>query len=205
MSRNYVFDRQMAYRREDSIVRRWIWAHWLILLVAPMPPAHADIYRYVDEEGAIHFSNVPTSARYEVYIRETPRGRVFYRSDRYDPYIAEAASKYGVPFSLVKAIIKAESDFDPYAVSSSGARGLMQIMPETAKDLGVTDSFNPRENILGGVRYFKELLTRFQGSIPLALAAYNAGPNRVDPLKEVPPIKETEGFVHKVMQYFNGH
>lgn len=204
MSRNYVFDRQMAYRREDSGVRRWIWAHLLILLVAPMP-VYADIYRYVDEEGTIHFSNVPTSAKYEVYIRETPRGRVFYRSDRYDPYITEAARKYGVPFSLVKAIIKTESDFDPYAVSSSGARGLMQIMPETAKDLGVTDSFNPRENILGGVRYLKELLTRFQGSIPLALAAYNAGPNRVDPLKEVPPIKETEGFVRKVMQYFNGY
>lgn len=194
----------MAYRREDSGVRRWIWAHLLILLVAPMP-VYADIYRYVDEEGTIHFSNVPTSAKYEVYIRETPRGRVFYRSDRYDPYITEAARKYGVPFSLVKAIIKTESDFDPYAVSSSGARGLMQIMPETAKDLGVTDSFNPRENILGGVRYLKELLTRFQGSIPLALAAYNAGPNRVDPLKEVPPIKETEGFVRKVMQYFNGY
>lgn len=204
MSRNSFFDRHMAYRREDSGVRRWIWAHLLILLVAPMP-VHADIYRYVDEEGTIHFSNVPTSAKYEVYIRETPRGRVFYRSDRYDPYITEAARKYGVPFSLVKAIIKAESDFDPYAVSSSGARGLMQIMPETAKDLGVTDFFNPRENILGGVRYLKELLTRFQGSIPLALAAYNAGPNRVDPLKEVPPIKETEGFVRKVMQYFNGY
>lgn len=204
MSRNSFFDRHMAYRRDDSVLPRWIWAHWLILLLIPMP-VHADIYRYVDEEGTIHFSNVPTSAKYEVYIREPPRGRVFYRSDRYDPYITEAAGKYDVPFSLVKAIIKAESDFDPYAVSSSGARGLMQLMPETAKDLGVTDSFNPRENILGGARYLKELLTRFHGSIPLALAAYNAGPNRVDPLKEVPPFKETEGFVRKVMQYFNGY
>jgi soluble lytic murein transglycosylase-like protein len=102
----------------------------------------------------------------------------------------------------VKAIIKAESDFNPQAVSSAGAQGLMQLMPETARDLGVSEPFDPRENILGGVRYFRGLLDQFHGSVPLALAAYNAGPNRIGPLREVPAIEETENFVRRVMEYF---
>jgi len=172
---------------------------WLVLLV-PVP-MQADIYRYVDSDGTIHFSNVPTSQKYEVYIYEVVPDWV-QPSNRYDSYIAEAARKYDVPFSLIKAIIRVESDFDPNAVSHAGARGLMQIMPGTARDLGVTDSFDPRENILGGVRYLKKLLTRFRGSIPLALAAYNAGPERVGPLRKVPDIEETQCFVRKVTDYF---
>jgi len=161
----------------------------------------ADIYRRVDSEGTMHFTNVPTSSEYEVYIREAiPTG--IHPSSRYDPFIAEAAEKYDVPASLVKAIIKAESDFNPKAVSSAGAQGLMQLMPETARDLGVIEPFDPRENILGGVRYFRGLLDQFHGSVPLALAAYNAGPNRIGPLREVPAIEETENFVRRVMEYF---
>jgi len=178
---------------------------WCVLiqclaLLAPVP-IQADIYRYVDSDGTIHFSNVPTSQKYEVYIYEVVPDWV-QPSNRYDSYIAEAARKYDVPFSLIKAIIRVESDYDPNAVSHAGARGLMQIMPGTARDLGVTDSFDPRENILGGVRYLKKLLTRFRGSIPLALAAYNAGPGRVGPLREVPDIEETQCFVRKVTDYF---
>ena len=164
-------------------------------------PVRADIYRYVDREGVIHFSNVPTIPGYRIYMREgtlLPGAEV---SSCYDMYIAEAARKHGVSFSLIKAVIKAESDFDPYAVSRSGACGLMQIMPETARDLGVIDPFDPRENIFGGARYLKELLTQFQGSLPLTLAAYNAGPKRVQTLKCVPPIMETQGFVRRVMRY----
>lgn len=194
----------MACKKEVWIRRIWIWTHGLLLLMGPVQ-VRADIYRYVDKEGTVHFSNVPTSSKYELYIRELPPRRVHHASSRYDVYIAEAAEKYGVPFSLIKAIIRAESDFDPSAVSRAGACGLMQLMPETAKDLGVVDAFDPRENILAGVRYFKELLTRFHGSMPLALAAYNAGPNKVDTRWEVPRIEETEDFVDKVMEYLNGY
>jgi soluble lytic murein transglycosylase-like protein len=191
---------------KKNIWVRWLrrWAPGLLLLMGPVQ-VRADIYRYVDTEGTVHFSNVPTSSRYELYIRQLPARRVDHASSRYDSYIAEAAEKYDVPFSLIKAIIRAESDFDPSAVSRAGACGLMQIMPETAKDLGVVDAFDPRENILGGVRYFKSLLTQFQGSMPLALAAYNAGPNKINAHWEVPRIEETEAFVDKVMEYFNGY
>ncbi len=161
----------------------------------------ADIYRWVDGEGTAHFTNVPTCPQYEVYIRESIPRRI-HPSMRFDPHIQEAAKAYDVPVSLVKAIIKAESDFNPNAVSHAGAQGLMQLMPQTARELGVSDSFDPRENILGGVRYFKGLLDRYHGSIPLALAAYNAGPSRIGPLREVPRIEETERFVRRVMEYF---
>ena len=187
-----------------GLVRQAIrWRLLLFSLALFISPAllHADIYRRVDSEGTMHFTNVPTSSGYEVYIREAiPRG--IHPSSRFDPFIEEAAEKYDVPVSLVKAIIKAESDFNPNAVSHSGAQGLMQLMPETARDLGVADSFDPRENILGGVRYFRGLLDQFHGSVPLALAAYNAGPNRIGPLREVPAIEETENFVRRVMEYF---
>jgi soluble lytic murein transglycosylase-like protein len=199
-----VFEQEMASKKQIWVRRICIGAHGLLLLMGPVQ-VWADIYRYVDSEGTAHFSNVPTSSKYELYIRELPPNRVDHGSTRYDAYIGEAAEQYGVPFSLIKAIIRAESDFDPAAVSDAGACGLMQIMPETAKDLGVVDAFNPRENILAGVRYFKDLLTRFRGSMPLALAAYNAGPSKVHASWEVPAIEETEHFVDRVMEYFNGY
>jgi len=166
-------------------------------------PVRADIYRYVDSRGIICFTNVPTMPGYRIYMREVTLLPADDLSGRYDMYISEAARKYGVSFSLIKAVIKVESNFDPYAVSRSGACGLMQIMPETAKALGIIDSFDPRENILGGVRYLKELLARFQGNLSLALAAYNAGPGKVQSLKRMPPIEETRSFVRRVMQYLN--
>jgi soluble lytic murein transglycosylase-like protein len=199
-----VFEQKMASKKQSWVLGIWICTHGLLLLTGPMQ-VRADIYRYVDSEGTVHFSNVPTGSEYELYIRELPPNRVDHGATRYDAYIGEAAEQYGVPFSLIKAIIKAESDFDPAAVSDAGACGLMQIMPETAKDLGVVDAFNPRENILAGVRYFKELLTRFQGSMPLALAAYNAGPSKVHANWDVPRIEETQDFVDRVMGYFNGY
>jgi len=178
-----------------------MWAMGVTLLVCM--PVRADIYRYVDSQGVICFTNVPTIPGYRIYMREGTLIPDDYQSGRYDIYIAEAARKYGVPFSLIKAVIKAESNFDPYAVSRSGACGLMQIMPETAKLLGVKDSFDPRENISGGARYLKELLAQFDGNLRLALAAYNAGPGRVQSLKRMPPIEETRGFVRMVMKYLS--
>ena len=176
-----------------------MWSLTLSLFVSM--PVRADIYRYVDRGGTVHFTNVPTVPGYRLYMREGAVLSVDEASNYYDMYIAEAARKHGVSFSLIKAVIKAESDFDPDAVSRSGACGLMQIMPETAKFLGIADPFDPRENIFAGARYLKKLLKQFQGSLPLTLAAYNAGPKKVEALKAVPPIEETQQFVRRVMQY----
>ena len=162
-------------------------------------PARADIYRHVDSDGIVHFTNVPTTQGYHVYMQEVPRLRRI--STYYDSYISAAAREHGVPISLIKAVIKAESNFDPYAVSKSGACGLMQLMPKTARELGVVDPFDPRENIFGGTRYLKKLLTQFDGSLPLALAAYNAGPSKVQARNGMPPIEETRKFVRRVTRY----
>jgi soluble lytic murein transglycosylase-like protein len=116
----------------------------------------------------------------------------------YDALIAEASAEYGVDPQLVRAVIRAESQFDPMAESGAGAKGLMQLMPILSKELGVQDPFNPRENIFGGVKYLSKLLDRHDGNITLALASYNAGPRNVARYKGVPPFKETRGYVKKI-------
>jgi soluble lytic murein transglycosylase-like protein len=119
----------------------------------------------------------------------------------YNPIILEAASAHGVDFTMVKAIIMAESGYNRRSVSEHGAGGLMQLMPGTAKSLGVKDIFNPEENIYAGVRYYKSLLKRFKGDVKLALAAYNAGARNVYRYKGVPPFKETRQYINKVLRY----
>jgi soluble lytic murein transglycosylase len=104
--------------------------------------------------------------------------------------------------SLLKAIIKAESDFNPRAVSKKGAKGLMQLMPENIRAFRVEDPFDPRENIMGGTRYFKRMITRYGGKLSLAIAAYNAGPEKVDQYQSVPPYNETQNFVKRVLKYY---
>ena len=164
---------------------------------------YADIYMYTDSQGVMHFTNVPTSAKYSVYIKEkSTESNITYNTNKYDDLITTAAKKYEISFSLLKALIKIESDFNPWAVSKVGAKGLMQIMPENLKALNINDPFDPRENIMGGTRYLKQLLKRFKGEIPLALAAYNAGPRMVENYKRIPPFPETEDFVKKVMKYY---
>ena len=116
----------------------------------------------------------------------------------YDDLIAEASAEYGVDPQLVRAVIRAESQFDPRAESGAGAKGLMQLMPILSKELGVQDPFNPRENVFGGVKYLSKLLDRHDGDVTLALASYNAGPRNVDRYKGVPPFKETRGYVKKI-------
>lgn len=116
--------------------------------------------------------------------------------------IKEASQKYKVPETLIQSVIKQESAFNPFAVSKAGAQGLMQLMPETAKELGVKDVFNPKENINGGTKYLRELLNKFDGNVPLSLAAYNAGPKRVMDSGGIPNIKETKNYVKKVFNNY---
>ena len=170
-------------------------------------PSLADIYKYVDEEGVLHLTNVPTeiNARYVLVLKEKP---VHFTAGtditKYDLLITRAAEKYQVDSALIKAVIKAESNFNHKAVSPVGARGLMQLMPTTASYLQVPDSFHPEQNIEGGVRYLRYLLNLYPNNLPLALAAYNAGEGAVSRYNNrIPPYRETQGYVTRVLNYFN--
>lgn len=171
-------------------------------------PALADIFLYVDEEGVTHFTNVPTHGRYRLFLREkrsspAPTSNSYKRdSKKYDFFIQESSRRYGVDFALVKAVIRAESSFNPHAISRKGAEGLMQLMPETAKKLNVLNPFDPRENIDAGAKYLRYLLERFDQNLRLSLAAYNAGETTVSQLRGVPNYRETKNYIAEVLSYY---
>jgi soluble lytic murein transglycosylase-like protein len=182
-------------------------------------PTSAGIYRYEDENGNVYFTNCPRDPSFKLYIRESKEDvdgvtaeenggavpRISTTSNEYDSLIREYARKYEVDAALIKAIIRAESGFNPYAVSRKGARGLMQLMPQTAQRLSVYDSFNPRENIDGGTRYFKYLLGLFKYDLRLSLAAYNAGENLVLQNNAIPPYRETIDYIRKVLNFYQSY
>ncbi len=172
-------------------------------------PAGAETFKFNAPDGTIHLTNAPTDPRYKRmgFTSGTEAGWLRLPEGGGGPYlreIKEAADRHGVPDRLVSAVIRVESGFNPRAVSRKGARGLMQLMPGTASLLGVQDSFNPGENIDGGVRHLRGLIDRFPNNLPFALAAYNAGERAVTSYKGIPPYPETQDYVARVLRFFNG-
>lgn len=166
-------------------------------------PLYAEIYAYRDAQGVLHFSNVPTTLQYTTYMNET--GAILspgISMASYDDVIAEAAKQNELSFHLLKALIHVESCFNPNAISKKGAIGLMQIMPENLKLLNIAHPFDPRENVMGGASYLKNMMKRFDGKLELALAAYNAGPTAVEKYSAIPPYRETQEYVQKVLKLY---
>jgi soluble lytic murein transglycosylase len=186
------------------MIARWVLAGVLLCsFVCLSPWSFADIYRYRDERGVWHFSNIKSDSRFRLFMRTPSYNKSAKQYIRdYDSAITKASKKFSVEPSLIKAVIKAESDFDRTVVSYKGAQGLMQLMPETASEMEVADPFNPEENILGGTRYLSLMLGRFSNNLKMALAAYNAGPERVEAYCGIPPFPETQNFVERVLKYY---
>ena len=178
----------------------------ILLSLSVDSPCYGGIYRYIDENGDYHFTNCPRDPRYQLYIREKGDS-VSVRVDpkTYDPLIEEFSNKHGVDSALVKAIMRAESGFNSYAVSRKGAKGLMQLMPQTAEQWSVMDIFDPRQNIEGGVKHLKHLLETFENNIDLSIAAYNAGKEPVIRNYSIPPFDETQNYVRKVLRYYESY
>lgn len=190
----------------------------VVLLVSAVSAgiAHADIYRYVDADGAVHFTNVPQDSRFKVYLKEKRRadpvtetlaGEIRYYDEkeraRYAKPIQDAAKATRLDAALIHAVISAESGYNPFARSRKGAAGLMQLMPETAKRYGVKNRLDPAQNISGGARYLRDLIRMFNNDVQLAVAAYNAGENAVIRAgNRIPPYQETMTYVPRVMSYY---
>jgi soluble lytic murein transglycosylase-like protein len=171
--------------------------------------AAADLYRFTDKDGNTFYTNTPGDGRVKVaLLRQEDRSKPGSpspgrdRKGNFDPIISSASRDYSVDPDLVRAVIQAESNFNPQAVSPKGAMGLMQLMPGTAREMAVADPFDPKENIHGGVRYLSELLRLLNNKLPLALAAYNAGPAKVLAKNEIPEIEETRDYVQKVLRNY---
>lgn len=185
-----------------------------------MPQGNSDsnsktvgFYMLEDERGVKHLTNVPVDPRYRRYnityridiARGLPGNRVRFSHKTLRPIIMKAAATYNLDPALIAAVIKSESAFDPKAVSWAGAQGLMQLMPGTARDMGCRDPFDPEQNIMAGSRYLRLMLNRFKGDLTLAVAAYNAGPTRVERNWRVPNIAETQNYVKIVARNYQNY
>ena len=173
--------------------------HWLL---SGLSAAQAEIYQYIDANGTISLTNVPTDLRYRRITTQPNRLHPVLSERELEPMISRYSRQHQLHPALIRAVIKAESGFDPMAVSRAGAIGLMQLMPQTAVRLEVRDLYDPEDNIGGGTKYLRQLLDRFRGNLPLALAAYNAGEHAVDRYRGLPPIDETRQYVRKVIRYY---
>ncbi len=171
-----------------------------LFLSALFAESQADIYKYIDGRGVVHFTNVSKGKGYKRVISEkkSPSNKA------YDHIIKRKSSEYNIDPAIIKALITTESSWNPRAVSKKGAMGLMQLMPATANEMQITDPFDPEENIDGGTRYLRQLLDRFDDNLDLALAAYNAGPSRVEKRRGIPRIAETKKFIKKVLSIYEG-
>jgi soluble lytic murein transglycosylase-like protein len=181
-------------------------------LLASQPAAHANgIYKYVERDGTIVYTNVPPAGKKAKRVRGT-----FHRAPepseppeakpgelaQYEPFIKAASTRYRIPADLVRAVMHAESNFDPHAVSPRGASGLMQLMPQTAQEMYVKDIFDVQQNIDAGARYLRVLANEFEGDMVKMLAAYNAGPEALRKFGGLPPFEETQSYVRKVIQLY---
>ena len=198
----------MSIKTNINIIFQIFFSMFIVLfLLITANFAHADIFKYVDEEGVLHLTNVPSNpkAKYTLVMREK-RILLHYDIDvnKFDEYISNSSNKHNIDPALIRAVIKAESNFNHRAVSPVGAQGLMQLMPATASQLQVDDAFHPEQNIEGGVRYLSYLLKHYRGNITLALAAYNAGEGAVAKYhNQVPPYRETKNYVKRVLSFYN--
>lgn len=165
-------------------------------------PGQAEIYQYIDASGTISLTNVPSDNRYRRIDLHPHRLHPVLSERELEPVISRYSRQHQLHPALIRAVIKAESDFNPLAVSRAGAVGLMQLMPQTAVRMDVRDLYDPEDNIGGGTKYLRQLLDRFRGNLPLALAAYNAGEHVVDRYRSLPPIDETRQYVRKVLRYY---
>lgn len=162
---------------------------------------------FIPESVKHALANTSTSKKLDSYVSDDVIGSTAYANslagaNQYAAIIEKAAATYQVPAKLIAAVIKQESNFNPTVVSHAGAQGLMQLMPTTAQYLGVTNAFDPEQNIMAGAKYLRQMLDKFNNDPTLALAAYNAGASRVTKYGGIPPFKETQNYVKKVMNYF---
>ena len=162
---------------------------------------------YIPDSVQAALANTQSSTKLDTYVSDNVIGSTAYANaltgaNQYASIIEKAAATYNVPEKLIAAVIKQESNFNPTVVSHAGAQGLMQLMPKTAQYLGVTNAFDPEQNIMAGAKYLRQMLDKFDNDPTLALAAYNAGASRVTKYGGVPPFKETQNYVKKVMNYY---
>jgi len=196
-------------RRAGNLRVKWIGCVLLMIgvLRASFPPAaRGDIYWFQDENGVVHISNVPVDERFRFKEREEQREASSILPEKggggYDALIKKVARAEGLDADLLRAVVEAESNYDAEAISAKGALGLMQLMPETARGMGVTDPFHPVENLEAGARHLRRLIEKYGGQLGLALSAYNAGEKTVDSYKGIPPFSETRDYVEKVLKAY---
>jgi soluble lytic murein transglycosylase-like protein len=186
--------------------RALIGGFFLLYELSTVATALADVYVHKDKQGVLTFTNVPNHSGFRRVIRESIsplRGQTY--NSKFEDFIISASARHSIDADLIRAVIKTESDFNSNARSSKGAMGLMQLMPDTARQHNVLDAYNPLENIEGGARHLRLLLSRYRGNLELSLAAYNAGINAVERYGGIPPYAETRQYVRRVLHFYDGY